>query len=208
MALLDSEMVARPVGVQSERGMARIFLERVDCHTDLLLTQPPFGYDPVMVTVLTSSLTPGSRCTMNSKTTAKIVTSDRRIESAIALSAHGVWPPHAVHVAYKNGTNQLVVELSNGAVLLLPPQLLQGLEHATAEQLSIVQITGPGTGLHWPMLNIDHEVSGLLTGIFGTVKWMAKIGRKGGRSRSKAKRDAARRNGKSGGRPLRTATAR
>ena len=145
---------------------------------------------------------------MNSKAAAKIVTTDREIESAISLSAKSARAPYAVRVAYKAGANQLVVELSNGAVLLLPPQLLQGLEHATAEQLSIVQIAGPGTGLHWPMLNIDHEVSGLLTGIFGTVKWMAKIGRKGGRSRSKAKTAAARRNGKSGGRPVRMATAR
>ena len=145
---------------------------------------------------------------MDNKTTAKIVTTDRRIESALALSAHSARQPYAVRVAYENGTNKLVVDLSNGAVLLLPPHLLQGLEHATAEQLNTVQIAGPGTGLHWPMLNIDHDVSGLLTGIFGTIKWMAKIGRKGGRSRSKAKRAAARRNGKSGGRPLRTATAR
>ncbi len=92
-------------------------------------------------------------------------------------------------------------------MLLLPPQLLQGLEHATVEQLSIIQITGPGTGLHWPMLKIDLEVSGRLTGIFGTVKWMAKIGRKGGRSHSSAKIAAARSNGKSGGRPVRMPTA-
>ena len=145
---------------------------------------------------------------MDNKAAAKIVTTDREIESAIALGAKSARAPHAVHVAYKAGANQLAVELSNGAVLLLPPQLLQGLEHATVEQLSAVQITGPGTGLHWPMLNIDHEVSGLLTGIFGTVKWMAKIGRKGGRSRSSAKIAAARRNGKSGGRPAHTAAAR
>ena len=145
---------------------------------------------------------------MANKMTAKIAPTDRQIESAIALSARSPRQPYAVRVAYESGTNTLIVHLSNEAVLLLPPQLLQGLEDATAEQLNAVQIAGPGTGLHWPTLNIDHDVSGLLAGIFGTKKWMATIGRKGGRSRSKAKRTAARRNGKSGGRPIRTEAVR
>jgi hypothetical protein len=48
---------------------------------------------------------------------------------------------------------------------------------------------------------VDHFVPGLLNHIFGTSRWMAELGRRGGSSTSATKAAAARANGKKGGRP-------
>jgi hypothetical protein len=48
---------------------------------------------------------------------------------------------------------------------------------------------------------VDHFVPGLLNHIFGTSRWMAELGRRGGSSTSAIKAAAARANGKKGGRP-------
>jgi len=57
-----------------------------------------------------------------------------------------------------------------------------------SEQLARVEILGGGAGLHWPDLDADFYVPGLLHGIYGTKKWMAEIGRSGGSVRSAAKK--------------------
>ena len=59
-----------------------------------------------------------------------------------------------------------------------------------------VEIDDRGSALHWPTLDVDHYVPGLIDGIFGTRKWMARIGMTGGAASTPAKREAARKNGK------------
>jgi hypothetical protein len=75
------------------------------------------------------------------------------------------------------------------------------LENARPEEIAKVEILGRGTGIHWPQLEVDHYVAGLLNHIFGTSRWMAELGRRGGSSTSGSKAAAARANGKKGGRP-------
>ncbi|HET8750413.1 MAG TPA: DUF2442 domain-containing protein, partial [Sphingomicrobium sp.] len=80
------------------------------------------------------------------------------------------------------------------------------LEHADEEALEDIQITPSGLGLHWPKLDADLYVPGLLQGLFGSRRWMAReLGARGGRARSSAKTDAARANGRKGGRPRKSA---
>jgi hypothetical protein len=51
-------------------------------------------------------------------------------------------------------------------------------------------------------------VPALLQGVFGSKSWMARhLGSAGGRARSDAKAEAARTNGRKGGRPRKTAGA-
>jgi len=52
---------------------------------------------------------------------------------------------------------------------------LQGLENATLEQLQDIEISPSRTGLHWPQLDADHYVPGLLAGVYGTKKWMESL---------------------------------
>jgi hypothetical protein len=87
-----------------------------------------------------------------------------------------------------------------------PSQRLQGLENATPKQLAEVEVTPSGYGLHWESLDVDLGVPELVAGLFGSKAWMSELGRQGGKSKSAAKAQASRDNGKSGGRPRKTAS--
>jgi hypothetical protein len=59
-----------------------------------------------------------------------------------------------------------------------------------------------GTGLYWPKLDVDLTVEGLLSGMFGSEKWMLRQHlAKAGSAKSVAKSKASRENGAKGGRP-------
>ena len=136
------------------------------------------------------------------KTAHKIVTTDADIDAAIARAA--LEPPHqAVAATYDAGDDLITIRFADGVELRVPRRLVQGLQHATPEQLRRIEIEGPGTGVIWPALGVAHYVPGLVAGLFGTRRWMAEIGRRGGKRRTKAKALAARTNGAKGGRPRR-----
>ena len=110
--------------------------------------------------------------------------------------------PRAAAARYDRQLERVIVELTNGCTFSFPPRLAQGLEAATAEQLSQVEILGAGSGLHWETLDIDLSLPGLLAGLFGTKAYLAQ---QAGRATSSAKIAAARANGAKGGRPRRLA---
>lgn len=111
--------------------------------------------------------------------------------------------PHAQAVAarYDARKKQVVVELANGASFSFPPQLAQGLADARSADLAVIELTPLGTGLHWPRLDADLTVEGLLVGVFGSRAWMRQHAARAGRATSEAKTAAARANGAKGGRP-------
>lgn len=108
---------------------------------------------------------------------------------------------YAISARYDKVTKRIVVDLANGATLLVPSRLIEGLQQATGSELAQIEILGAGTGLYWPNLNVDIGVTGLLRGVFGTKAWMAELGRVGGQATSEAKSAASRANGRLGGRP-------
>lgn len=109
--------------------------------------------------------------------------------------------PRAVSAHFDRETHKVVVDLRNGATFMFPPELGQGLADASVEELADIRLTPAADGLHWPKLDVFLSIPLLMKGIFGSRSWMAKIGRKGGRSTSEAKASASRKNGKKGGRP-------
>jgi hypothetical protein len=133
----------------------------------------------------------------------RVVTTDSEIDSGLARAKNLRDEPRVIEVEYRPGPglDLLILKFSDGHRLLIPREDLQGLQSATRAQIAQVEILGNGTGLHWPALNLDHHVPGLLRRIYGTRKWMAKIGRRGGSAKSLAKKRAARANGLKGGRP-------
>lgn len=109
--------------------------------------------------------------------------------------------PLAESAYYDQPTGKVVVELNNGVGLHIPPALIQGMENATPADMAEIVIEGHGIGLHFPRLDTDLYVPALARGVLGTSAWMRNLGRKGGVSKSPAKAEAARRNGRLGGRP-------
>ena len=125
--------------------------------------------------------------------------SDAGAEAAIARGQERLrTEPRAASARYDAKAGRIVVELTSGATFAFPPALVQGLSEATPRQLADIEVSPVGFGLHWPQLDEDYSVQGLMNGVFGTAKWMAA---RGGRATSPAKAAAARANGKKGGRP-------
>lgn len=109
---------------------------------------------------------------------------------------------HATAARYDPGSERLIVSIHNGVELAIPVRLIQELADADPADLAEIEITPAGLGLHWPRIDADVYVPGLLSGVFGTRRWMAQLlGAQGGRSSSAAKAAAARTNGAKGGRP-------
>jgi hypothetical protein len=105
----------------------------------------------------------------------------------------------------------LEIELASGVRVSVPVAMIEGLAGIPARVVKTVCIDGGGYGLHWPSLDLDLAVPDLIAGCFGSRAWMTALARRGGKVTTKAKRQAARENGKKGGRPRRVvsdATAR
>ncbi|HEY6349326.1 MAG TPA: DUF2442 domain-containing protein [Candidatus Angelobacter sp.] len=110
--------------------------------------------------------------------------------------------PRAISARYDRKSGRIVIDLSSRVTLAFSPRDAEGLENARPAQLEEVEISPSGFGIHFPKLDADIYVPGLLEGLLGSKKWMAtRLGQIGGQSRSKAKKAASRANGKLGGRP-------
>lgn len=138
--------------------------------------------------------------------TSKWTISDEEFERQYAAAkkrgqeelAKGVY---ATAARYDKASKRIIVELANGATLLIPAQLIQELQDGTAKELAEIEILGVGSALYWSQLEADISVAGLLQGIFGSRTWMTELGRAGGKVTTDKKQAAARANGQLGGRP-------
>ncbi len=110
--------------------------------------------------------------------------------------------PRAVAARYDHKTGRIVVELSSKVIVSFLPRDVEGLEDAKPSQLRAIEISPSGFGIHFPAVGADLYVPGILEGFLGSKSWMAsRLGQIGGQSRSRAKKAAARINGRLGGRP-------
>lgn len=115
------------------------------------------------------------------------------------LQAH---VPRVVSARYDRRTGRVVIHLSSKLIVSFAPEDAQGLENARPSQLNEIEISPSGFGLHFPAVDADLYVPGLLEGFLGSKSWMAsRLGQIGGRSTSKVKKAASRANGRLGGRP-------
>lgn len=110
--------------------------------------------------------------------------------------------PRATAARYDPASGRVTVDLTNGCSFAFPARALQGLAEASDTDLAAVEVTAAGLGLHWEPLDADVTVPGLLMGLFGTRAWLAREqARRAGSATSPAKAQAARENGRKGGRP-------
>jgi hypothetical protein len=110
--------------------------------------------------------------------------------------------PRAISARYDRKTGRIVIHLSSKLIVSFAPEDAQGLENARPSQLNEIEISPSGFGLHFPAVDADLYVPGLLEGFLGSKTWMAsRLGQIGGRSMSKLKKAASRANGRLGGRP-------
>src|ERR1022692_1911201 len=130
------------------------------------------------------------------KSTDNIEQANRR---ARELQAH---VPRAVSARYDPKAGRIVIHLSSKLIVSFAPEDAQGLENARPSQLKKIEISPSGFGLHFPAVDADLYVPGLLEGCLGSKSWMAsRLGQIGGQATSKARKAASRASGKLGGRP-------
>ena len=79
-------------------------------------------------------------------------------DSAPVLTA----PPRAIQVTVTDDT--LSVDLEDGRTIAVPIGWFPRLAYGTATERTNVEIAGAGFGLHWPDLDEDIGVEGLLLG--------------------------------------------
>jgi hypothetical protein len=116
--------------------------------------------------------------------------------------------PHAVRARYDRRIGRVVITLSTNLDVAFSPRDAEGLENASPAQLSPIEISPSGLGIHFPKLDADLYLPALLEGFLGSRQWMAhRLGSQGGKSRSAAKVSAAKRNGRLGGRPKKSTIA-
>lgn len=80
------------------------------------------------------------------------------IPSAVAVPT----PPRAVNVFITDDT--LTVDLEDGRTISVPIGWFPRLAHGTPEERANFQISGAGRGIHWPDLDEDIGIEGLLLG--------------------------------------------
>ena len=105
----------------------------------------------------------------------KVGTTVQEIREALDRAKALPPEPYLVKVSYHAKLDVFLLELNDGSRHFVPRENLQGLQNASRKQIINVEILGSGTGLHWPDLDVDFSVEGLLRGIYGTKQWMAEL---------------------------------
>ncbi|SNT29611.1 Protein of unknown function [Granulicella rosea] len=81
--------------------------------------------------------------------------------------------PGAVRVRFDKELRQVIVELNRGFSITFPPERAQGLENASDEDLSEIEINSSGLGIYFPRIDADLWVPALAKGRFGNDRWEA-----------------------------------
>ena len=131
-----------------------------------------------------------------------VITDNERSRAEARMNARRRSGPLAISARYDRRLGKVIVLLDSGVEFRFPVKLVEGLDDAEPEKLSPIELSPSGLGMHFPKLDADVYLPALLGGVFGSRKWMATaLGKEGGSRSSAAKAQAARQNGKLGGRP-------
>lgn len=85
--------------------------------------------------------------------------------------------PRAESAFYDPGQDLILVALRGGFAFGFPPGAVEGLQSATAQELSQVRISPSGDGLHWDGLDVDVSLKGLIMGALNLREWASLIQR-------------------------------
>lgn len=92
--------------------------------------------------------------------------------------------PRAEHVHCT--ADELVVVLTDGRTLSVPLAWFPRLVNASVRQRSKYELLGDGSGIHWPMVDEDISIAGLLMGNASIELRQRPTKRSSGRSKTRA----------------------
>jgi hypothetical protein len=88
--------------------------------------------------------------------------------------------PRVVAARYIRKAGRIVLELSSRVIVSFSPGDVEGLEGAKPSQLDPIEISPSGFGIHFPAVDADVYLPGILAGFLGSKRWMAsRLGRIG-----------------------------
>jgi hypothetical protein len=96
--------------------------------------------------------------------------SDEDIDAALEDAKLQPERPRALSAEYNKGLDVIVIKIDNGRRLIIPREEIQGLENATDEQLSKIDIYS-GADIDWPLLSVNHYFYHLIEGRYASDKW-------------------------------------
>lgn len=117
----------------------------------------------------------GMSCVTSSRLHARIL----RYYAMNGITSAGVLPASAKAVRVTVSDDTLTVDLEDGRTIAVPIGWFPRLAYGTPEERAHVEIVGAGYGLHWPELDEDIGVEGLLLGKKSTestqsfARWLA-----------------------------------
>jgi hypothetical protein len=107
---------------------------------------------------------------------ARVVTTNAEIDLAIKhAKQYEKFDRKVMKVGFSKSADQLRLVLNDGVICTIPRRLIQGLAGARKKDLKPIQILGGGTGLLWPILDVSHSVPALLTGVYGSARWVKEL---------------------------------
>ena len=104
------------------------------------------------------------------------LTTDEEIALALAEARNLPPEPLAISAVYNRVEDTITLRLDSGRRLVLPREEMQGLQDATPEQISDIQIFS-GVDMCWPQLDLDHNLRSLLSHRYGSDQWMQSLER-------------------------------
>lgn len=116
-------------------------------------------------------------------------------------------PSSVIGARFNERRDVLELNFAGGGTMVIPRELIPGLEDAAGSVLAAVSVSPAGDAISWRSIDIDVYVPSLVEHAFGRRLFAAATGRKGGRRTSRAKVAAAKANGARGGRPRKPLTA-
>ena len=98
---------------------------------------------------------------------------DEQFAAATARGEQRLRGPRAASAHYDAGRDRVIVRLTTGVEIGFAPRDAEGLQAATRDDLGRIEIEAFGLGIHFPTLDADLYVPGLLKGLLGSRRWMA-----------------------------------
>ena len=83
-------------------------------------------------------------------------------EAQLNITTTEVQPPKAQHVSVSE--DALIVDLADARTISVPVEWYPRLAHGTSDERNKWRLIGEGEGIHWPDLDEDISVEGLLAG--------------------------------------------
>jgi hypothetical protein len=136
------------------------------------------------------------------KTRARVRATDAQIKTLIAEGMARAKEPHATAVRFDAERDRFEIEMSTGGAFAVPLSALKALPtSASRDALTAVRVMPTGLSLWWDALDTGYHVADLEVIALGLSAAARSLGRIGGAATTAQKAEAARENGKRGGRP-------